>query len=68
MGVTLQQEPQLIKFEGLGTTGMFSDVHQFVRACLKCQTFAGRQKILALPFKPVQVEAPLQQWGLYFIG
>nr|KUM48001.1 hypothetical protein ABT39_MTgene4996 [Picea glauca]QHR86575.1 hypothetical protein Q903MT_gene578 [Picea sitchensis] len=47
---------------------LFSYVHPFFRACHECKIFAGRQKIPALPLKPVQVEAFFQQWGIYFIG
>jgi transposase InsO family protein len=27
----------------------------------------GKRKLLPLPLKPISVEAPFQQWGLYFI-
>lgn len=35
---------------------------------MECQNFEGKEKILPFPLKPLLVEAPLQQWGLYFIG
>ena len=37
-------------------------------ACHKCQIFDGKRKLLPLPFHPISVEAPFQQWGLEFIG
>jgi transposase InsO family protein len=43
-------------------------VHQKVTSCHKCQVFKGKRKLLPLPIKPISVEAPFQQWGLYFIG
>eukprot|EP00253_Pinus_taeda_P027517 PITA_27517 len=30
--------------------------------------FEGNKKLLPLPLKPIEVEVPLQQWGLDFIG
>ncbi|KAH9291969.1 hypothetical protein KI387_042848, partial [Taxus chinensis] len=30
-------------------------------------TFVGRPKLASLPLKPVVIEDPFQQWGLYFI-
>ena len=47
---------------------LFSDVYQEVRACVPCQKFAGKQKIVSLPLNPIAVNAPFQQWGLDFIG
>ena len=32
------------------------------------QLFTGKQKLAALPLKPVVIEASFQQWGLDFIG
>ena len=46
----------------------FSNVYQQVRACIPCQKFAGKQKLVSLPLKPIVVNAPFQQWGLDFIG
>ena len=46
---------------------IFSNTHKKVVSCQKCQIFEGRRKLLPLPLKPIQVEAPFQQWGLYFI-
>ena len=47
---------------------LFFDVYQQVRACIPCQKFAGKQKLLSLPLNPTAVNAPFQQWGLAFIG
>jgi hypothetical protein len=47
---------------------LFADVHQKVTSCHKCQIFEGKRKLFPLPLKPILVEAPLQQWGLDFIG
>ena len=47
---------------------LFSDVYQQVRACVQCQNFAGKQKLMSLPLTPIAVNAPFQQWGLDFIG
>jgi hypothetical protein len=47
---------------------LFSDVCAKVRACEKCQRFAGKQKLKSLPLKPVKVSTPFQQWALDFIG
>ena len=49
-------------------TSLFSDVYQQVRACIPCQKFAGKKKLLSLPLKSIAVNAPFQQWGLDFIG
>ena len=32
------------------------------------QIFEGKQKLQPLPLKPIEVNAPFQQWGLDFIG
>jgi ribonuclease HI len=47
---------------------VFTDVCKGVRACIKCQKFAGKQQLRSLPLKPVVVSGPFQQWGLDFIG
>jgi len=47
---------------------IYTDVYQHVRTCRNCQFFVGRPKLPALPLQLVIVEAPFQQWGLYFIG
>ena len=47
-------------------TKVFSYFFSQVRACVECQTFAGKPKLLSLPLKPISVEAPFHQWGLDF--
>jgi ribonuclease HI len=47
---------------------VFTDVCKRVRACIKCQKFAGKQQLRSLPLNPVVVSGPFQQWGLDFIG
>jgi ribonuclease HI len=47
---------------------VFTDVCKRVRACIKCQKFAGKQQLRSLSLKPVVVSGPFQQWGLDFIG
>ena len=47
---------------------MFSDAHKKVSSYHKCQIFEGKKKLLPLSLNPISVEAPFQQWGLYFIG
>ena len=47
---------------------LFGDVFNWVRACYKCQKFAERQKLAALPLIPIHVNEPFQQWGIDFIG
>lgn len=47
---------------------MFSYVLHFVRACQPCQVFARKQKLVALPLKPMVVQASFQQWELELIG
>ena len=39
-----------------------------VSTCHQCQSFEGKEKLKPLPLVPISVEAPFQQWGLYFIG
>jgi len=47
---------------------LFSDFKKYVTSCHKCQIFEGKKKLLPLPLKPISIEIPFQQWGLYFIG
>eukprot|EP00253_Pinus_taeda_P025709 PITA_25709 len=47
---------------------LFANVYKMVKRCHKCQIFEGKQKLQPLPLKPIEVNAPFQQWGLYFIG
>jgi hypothetical protein len=37
---------------------VFSDVCKRVRACIKCQKFAGKQQLRSLSLKPVVVSGP----------
>eukprot|EP00253_Pinus_taeda_P017668 PITA_17668 len=41
---------------------------QAVKNCHECQIFEGKQKLQPLPLKPIELNAPFQQWGLDFIG
>eukprot|EP00253_Pinus_taeda_P016778 PITA_16778 len=47
---------------------LFRDAHEYVRKCLNCQTSSGRQRKLAFPLQPVNIEQPFEQWGLDIIG
>ena len=48
---------------------LFKDVQVLVRKCDSCQRFAGKLKYSGnTPLKPVEVQAPFQQWGMDFIG
>ena len=47
---------------------LFADVYAKIKACVSCQKFEGKHKLLPLPLIPISVEAPFQQWGLDFIG
>eukprot|EP00253_Pinus_taeda_P006265 PITA_06265 len=44
------------------------DAHEYVRKCLNCQTASGRQRKSAFPLQPVNIEQPIEQWGLDIIG
>ena len=39
-------------------SSLFSDVYSQVRACIECQNFSRRKKLLSLPLKPIEVDAP----------
>lgn len=39
---------------------LYTYVFAKVRACKECQMFAGKEKLLPLPLKPIFVEAPFQ--------
>ena len=48
---------------------LFKDANEFVKICDNCQRFSGKLKFYGnLPLKPVEVQAPFQQWGIDFIG
>ena len=40
----------------------------FLRECIECQMFTGRQKLLPLPLNPIIAKSPFQQLGLDSIG
>lgn len=47
---------------------LFKDSHIWVRKCKECALFVGKQRLTALPLRPIQVDQPFIQWGLDFIG
>ena len=48
---------------------LFKDAQIMVRKCDPCQRFSRKLKFLGnTPLKPVEVQAPFQQWGMDFIG
>ena len=47
---------------------LFFDVYKVISTSHECQIFEGKRKLKPLPLIPISVEAPFQQWGLYFIG
>lgn len=47
---------------------LFKDAFSWVRKCDKCSLFAGKQRLVALPLHPIQVEQPFSKWGRDFIG
>ena len=48
---------------------LFKDAYKFVKLCVTCQRFSGKLKFSRnLPLRPVEVQAPFQQWGIDFIG
>jgi hypothetical protein len=49
--------------DGYYWPSIFSNVHSFVRGCEQCQLFIGKQKLAALPLKPVVIEAPSNNGG-----
>ena len=46
---------------------LFFDVYKEIIKCHQCHIFDGKRKLVPLPFNPISVEAPFQQWGLDFI-
>ena len=55
--------------DGFWWPTLFNDAHDLVRKCDACQRFSGNLNFLGnVPLKPVEVQAPFQQWGLDFIG
>lgn len=47
---------------------IFFDVYKEVSTCREWHIFNGKIRLLPLPLKPILVEEPFQQRGLYFIG
>ena len=48
---------------------LFRDAHKLVRKCDPYQKFVGKLKISRnTPLKPMEVQAPFQQWSIDFIG
>ena len=47
---------------------LFKDAHEFVKICDTCQRFGEKLKFSGnLPLRPIEVQAPFQQWGIDFI-
>ena len=40
----------------------------FSRSCDKCQKFARKECLSAMPLQPVLLDFPFSKWGLDFIG
>jgi hypothetical protein len=47
---------------------IFRDSYNFSRSCDKCQKFAGKERLSAMPLQPVLPNFPFSKWGLVFIG
>eukprot|EP00253_Pinus_taeda_P031606 PITA_31606 len=47
---------------------LFRDTHEYVRKCQSCRTTSGRQRKLAFPLQPVNIEQLFEQWGLDILG
>ena len=47
---------------------LFPNIYKEVSTCHQCQIFEGKRKLKPLPLVPIFVEAPVQKWGLDFIG
>jgi len=43
---------------------LFKYANDYVRKCKICQIASGRQRRLAFPLQPVNIEQPCEQWGL----
>ena len=48
--------------------GMFKDAYKWVANCEKCKMFTNEPQLVALPLRPIVIEAPFHQRGLDFIG
>ena len=49
-------------------SGMFKDAYKWVANFEKFKMFIGKPQLVALPLRPVVIEAPFHQQGLDFIG
>ncbi|KAH9291094.1 hypothetical protein KI387_044665, partial [Taxus chinensis] len=47
---------------------VFNDCYSWVKKCKKCAFFTGKERLAALPLRPISVNQPFMQWGLDFIG
>jgi hypothetical protein len=48
---------------------MYNESFTYVKKCESCQIFLGKMNYqIAFPVRPLQVEAPFYQWGIYLIG
>jgi hypothetical protein len=47
---------------------IFRDSYKFTRSCDKCQKFAGKEHLYAMPLQPFLLDFPFSKWGLEFIG
>ena len=47
---------------------LFKYTHEYIKKCKLCQRAFGRQRKLTFPLQTVNIEQPLEQWGLDFIG
>jgi hypothetical protein len=54
--------------KGYYLPSIFRDSYNFSRSCDKCQKFAGKERLSAMPLQPVLPDFPFSKWGLDFIG
>jgi hypothetical protein len=54
--------------KGYYWSSIFRDSYVFLRSCDKCQKFAGKERLSALPLQHVLPNFPFSKWGLDFIG
>jgi hypothetical protein len=47
---------------------LHQDAHLMVRKCEACQCFTGKQMLVALPLRKIEVQVPFAIWGMEFIG
>ena len=47
---------------------LFKDAHAYSRSSDTCQKSIGREKIVGVPLKPISIEQPSKQWGIYIIN